>query len=297
MKTLTAFCDLKYCPISYDFSTFLVRAMLERDRSGCDALHVVLVPNEGGLGGFSRHWGEHDEAATRWRMWHIVMPLCALAGATVCLLRTRAEADAPITNQFWRPTERVHLAGHLIDSARAGEAIPKLRATDAARRYVKEWHRSFSHPLITLTTRNQTTDPARNSRLQDWWEMGEHLERAGFNVVSLQDSNEAFKSPRGNWGEICVDMRAALYESAFMNLVGNNGPCGLLQYLNAPYICFGFGLPKDSWAQYVRDHLHMQYGEQLPWANVNQRLVWSIDSFDNMKAEFQKWENQNRPRG
>ena len=55
MKTLTAFCDLKYCPCSFDFAVFLVRAMMERDARGCDGLHVVLVPLETGLGGFARN--------------------------------------------------------------------------------------------------------------------------------------------------------------------------------------------------------------------------------------------------
>ena len=93
MKTLTAFCDFKFCPISYDFSVFLVRAMMERDACGCDGLHVVLVPLETGLGDFARNWGDHDEADTRWRLWHIVMAMVPLARATVTLAASRKQAE------------------------------------------------------------------------------------------------------------------------------------------------------------------------------------------------------------
>lgn len=295
MKTLTAFCDLKECPISYDFSTWLMRAMLERDRLGCDHLHVVLVPHEEGLGGFSRYWGEHDDAAARWRLWHIVIPLCALAGATVTQAYSRNQCDLLIpqsTKQTWRPEGKAHLAAPLIDAAKAGEKIPKLRATEAARRYVAQWFDADARPVVTLTTRNQATHPDRNTNPQAWREIAAELGAAGYNAIELPDSNEAFRDARGCWSNICPDMRLALYERAAMNLIGNNGPCGLLLYSDAPYLAFNFGQPAAQWAQYVHDHLHMQYGDQLPWANANQRLIWSADSFDNMKAEFYKWERR-----
>lgn len=90
---LTAFYDLECGPISFDFITWLVRAMKERDRLGCKGLHVVIVPKENGLGGFSRHWGNHDEHAARWRLWHIVVAACPLAGATVTLAASRQQAQ------------------------------------------------------------------------------------------------------------------------------------------------------------------------------------------------------------
>jgi hypothetical protein len=293
MKTLTAFCDLKYCPVSYDFSTFIMRAMLERDRRGCDHLHVVIVPHEEGLGGFSRHWGGHDESATRWRLWHIVMPLCALAGATVSLC-PHAQPMIAVGDTDWWPTGKAHLTGPLIDAARAGEKIPRLRATDAARRYVAQWFSGDARPVVTLTTRNQTTHPDRNTNPQAWREIGYELSAQGLNVIELIDSNDAFKDARGCWSNICPDMRLALYERAQMNLIGNNGPCGLLLYSDAPYLVFNFGQPSAQWADYVRDHLHMNYGEQLPWASAQQRLIWKADSYENMKSEFSEWEKHHR---
>mgnify|MGYP001175409123 CR=1 FL=1 len=41
MKTITAFCDLAFCPVSYDFATWMVRAMAKRDRLKYDHLHIV----------------------------------------------------------------------------------------------------------------------------------------------------------------------------------------------------------------------------------------------------------------
>ncbi len=288
MKTLTAFCDLRYTPISYDFAIWLVRAMKERDDSGCDSLHVVIVPYETGLGGFARNWGEHDEAATRWRMWHIVMAMIPLARATVTLAASRKQADemAKSAEHKWWPYGRAHLAGPLVEAARKGEKIPKLRATDAARKHVSRWVVNETR-LVTMTTRCQRTLPDRNSRIPAWIELSKQL-FPEFHVVLLWDSHETLNERDGNFAVLDPDLRLALYERAEMNLIGNNGPAGMLWFSDAPFIQFGIGVP-ENWIAHMAEHVSMKPGDQLPWARPDQRLVWKPDSFDVMREEFDKW--------
>lgn len=283
MKTLTAFCDLEFCPISFDFVTFVVRAMKERDRLGCSGLHMVIVPKEDGLGGFSRHWGKHDEAAARWRLWHIVVASCPLAGATVTLAPSRAHAEAMKAGEYWWPEGKNHFMSPLVDAARAGEAIPKLRATEAARRYVAKWLGDAAK-VVTLTVRRQDTDPDRNSS-EAWWPFGEWLKGKGCRVVRLYDTNDALADGRG-YAELDPDLRLALYEQASINFIGNNGPQELLKFSAAPYRAFGQA-PTDGWKDHYRKYFHMEPGEQVPWASQNQRLVYKPDTFENLKAEFE----------
>src|SRR3954468_7100627 len=136
---LTAFYDLEHGPVSFDFVTWLVRAMKERDRRGCKGLPAVIVPEDRGLGGFSGNWGKHDEPSARWRLWHIVIASCPLAGATVTLAYSKAHAQQLRIGECWWPEGKAHFMGPLVDAARNGESIPRLRATEAARRYVAAW--------------------------------------------------------------------------------------------------------------------------------------------------------------
>lgn len=284
MRVLTAVYDLERGPVSYDFITWLVRAMMERAVRGCDALHVVIVPKEDGLGGFSRHWGPHDEHAARWRLWHIVIPACVLARATVSLAPARKYA-LRMTNagECWAPTERVHLAAPIMEAARRGQQIPLLGATEGARSYVRGWLASLTRPVVTLTLRRQPNDPARNADEPAWEEFGQWLATQGYEVIMLYDTHAALLEGRG-YAELDIDLRLALYERAAMNVVGNNGPAALLWHSAAPYLRVAAGLPSD-WGS----NLGLAQGEQVPWAKRNQRLVYGPDSFSVMREAFQTW--------
>lgn len=287
MKTLTAFCDLKFCPVSYDFVVWLVRAMMERDVHGCDHLHVVIIPHEGGIGGFARDRGDTDEAYLRWRLWHIVMASIPLAGATVTLSASIRRAHREIIHgETWIEDGRTHLDGPIIAAGRNGIAIPKLRATDAARRYVAGWFKP-DEEIITLTLRDQGFCAERNSNFPAWQELEARIASSTkYRTAWLFDSEIAIGCDGGSWAEIDPDMRLALYERASMNIVGNNGPAALLWHSGAPYMRIGCGIPAD-WAR----NIGLAKGEQIPWATKDQICVYAPDTFEAMLAAFEKWES------
>jgi hypothetical protein len=288
--TLVAFYDLEHGPVSFDFVTWLVRAMKEQEACGCERLHVVIVPKEDGLGGFSRNWGKHDEHAARWRLWHIVVASCPLANATVTVAATRRQAEDMNSppGRFWWPQGKAHFMGPLVTAARKGQAIPKLRATEAARRYVKEMLSTTDRPLVTMTLRQQDTDPARNSNHEAWEAFAFHV-CGTHRVIELHDTNVALGEGRG-YAELDTDLRLALYEQAAMNFIGNNGPQELLKFSAAPYRIVGLGL--ESWREHFRKYFHMEYGQQLPWGGAQQRLVYEPDTFEVLTREFEAWTAQ-----
>lgn len=283
MKFLTAFYDLVHGPVSYDFVTWLVRARFIATQRGLDGLHVVIVPKEDGLGGFARHWGEHDEAATRWRLQHIVVASCPLAGATVTVAPTRDMAIRILRSEdeTWWAEGKAHFMGPLVEAARAGHAIPRLRATDQARAYVKAWLSGIAKPVVTLTQRNQSTDPARNSNSNEWARLADWLVSDGYRVVTLWDSHAELAGGRG-YAVLSPDLRLALYEQAKLNAIGNNGPQELVKFSGAPYAAFGQALSK-GWQEHFKRFFSMNVGDQLPWAGKNQRLVYEPDNFDVMQ--------------
>ncbi len=274
----------------WHFGTWLARAMFERDQQGCEAMHVVLVPKEDGLGGFARHWGEHDEAATRWRLWHIVMPLIPLAGpkTTVTLCGAR---DGPYFSDknIWKPEGRSHFMGPLVLASKAGNAIPKFAATDAARRHVASWFTDKSR-VVTLTTRSQANSTERNSSIDEWTKMEKWL-APRFEVVRLRDTAVGLACDTGPWALLDPDLRLALYERAQMNLIGNNGPSTLLKFSAAPYLSFGEA-PTKQWEDHCRKFCNMEPGEQVPWARPDQRMVYQPDRFEVMRDHFTQWEQR-----
>jgi len=280
---LTAFYDLERGPVSYDFATWLVRAMMERDARKLARLHVVVVPKEDGLGGFSRHWGPHDEHAARWRLWHIVVGLCPLARATVTVAASRAQAEQMRREPCWWPADKAHLAAPIMDAARAGARIPQFAATEGARRYVRKWLSGLQRMVVTLTLRNQANEPARNPSHAEWRELHAWLEASGYEVIVVDDSNDALEQGRG-YAELDPDLRLALYERAAMNVVGQNGPAALLWHSAAPYLRVKSGSPPE-WGT----NLGLKQGEQVPWASRDQRLVYGPDSFSVMKGAFLEW--------
>jgi hypothetical protein len=288
---LTAVCDLSVCPVSFDFIVWLARAMVARDARGCDALHVVIMPKEDGVGGVARDWGEHDAASARWRLWTIIMAAIPLAGATVTLAANRHQVeeiagDAEAKNLLWWEKGRAHLAGPLVDMAAAGGRIPLLRATDAARRHVGRW---FSDRFVTLTLRDAVDQPERNTVRDTWWQFGQWL-RKKYHVVTLEDTRIALDFAGGQWAEVSLDLRLALYERAAMNCIGHNGPMMLCWFSIAPLLQYAFGMPANRWTKHMREHVHLEPDQQPAWFNRNQRLVWKPDTFETMREEFERWE-------
>lgn len=287
-KVFTAFYDLNFGPVSFDFITWLVRAMKKREAGKCDRLHVVVVPKEDGLGGFSRHWGAHDEHAAWWRLWHIVVAACPLADATITVAASREHAKSLRQGAIWWEGQAAHHVGPIVDEARTGATVPRLAATAAARRFVKAAFGRFDRPIVTLTMREQGTDPARNSDASAWREFQHWLMGRGYQVIRVEEAGIALERGFG-YAELSVDLRLALYELATMNCIGHNGPAVLLHFSNAPYLQFSVACPVKDWARHHAEHIRMKIGEQFPWASQKQRLVYRPDTADVMVEEFSKW--------
>lgn len=283
MSTLTAVCDLAICPVSYDFVVWLARAMLEQQRLGAEKLHVELLPHEIGLGGFSRDWGGHSEAQARWRLWHIVIASCPLAPATVTLRPVRYESTF---DPLWRPSGAAHHAGALIEAARAGETIPQLRATDQAREYVARW--LGVDKFATITLRQSQRDPGRNSDQAAWGAFALELAAQGYRVVTLFDSEVALSCGEG-YAAHDPDLRLALYERAAVNFLPTNGPAALAWFSSAPFIQFGCGEPAATWRGHWKKYMALDPGDQLPWGRKDQRLVWTPDTAEAIREEYEAW--------
>jgi hypothetical protein len=271
---MNVYYDLAVSPVSYDFLAFLVKARVAANAAGAEDLHVSIVPKTDGLGGFSRDWGGYDAEETRWRLWNIVLPACQLARATVSLL--------PDREGFAADGVPHHHAKELIQ---AGKIAP-LSASPHAIAMVDEQLARFTKPVITVTIR-ETNDTARNSNAPEWQKFWGSLE-GRFGMIWLPDARRAMQASFGAVVQ-SIDLRAALYQRAAMNLFVANGPSALAWYTGAPFMQFCCGsVHGESWAKHW-EWLGLPDGKQLPWARTDQRLIYERDTFENISRHFERW--------
>lgn len=287
MKTLAAVCDLAITPVSYDFITWLVRARMEALRQGCEGLHVVIMPKHDGRGGVGRAWNDYDDPETLFRFWHIVVPACQLAGASVAIVSQLTTATAAgLTSFMWYPQQAAHHAGDIVDAARAGEEIPRLTASAHARRHSPLPQGSPYRGVITFTRRN-TPDHSRDSSDAAYIALREWCRDNRFYLIDIRDTRDALPFCDVS-ASIDIDARLALYQSADMNVFPNGGPTMLAWYSGAPFMHFDCAR-EGEWRAHWKKHLHLEPGDQLPWATPDQRLIYRPQTPTSVIEEIERW--------
>lgn len=291
---MTAFYDLAVGPVSFDFVTQGIKAELARVKAGAERLHIVIVPFTRGVAGMFRDkTALYDEHEMRWRLWNICVPACQLLGASLTIAMDWDHAKRLKMSEVWpqdwdRQTlkDRRHLIGDLIAAARGGTRIPRLQASEHARRKVREAYARLGKPVVTMTLRN-TYLRERNSDRGVWQRAMRHIEANGYAVVVLEDTGTALANGNG-YGELNLDVRMACYQEAALNLQANNGAASLCWFSDTPYRMFSAGVPPEEWdGLFVKQGLPL--GETWPWASPGQRLVYGVPSSEQIVAEFENW--------
>jgi hypothetical protein len=75
--------------------------------------------------------------------------------------------------------------------------------------------------------------------------------------------------------------RMALYAGAEMNFLTGNGPGSCLLYSDYPYTLFNGRVNRA----YHKEHGWLD--ENLPWALPNQRTLWVMDTYENLRAAWE----------
>jgi hypothetical protein len=173
-------------------------------------------------------------------------------------------------------------------AVRAGEQLPALRASQNA---IDQIERVLKGSLpVTITLREAEHWAHRNSNVPAWCKFAKDLMGKGEQVIILRDTAQAgaklpsFATMPG--ASLSVDIRLALYQRAKCNMSVANGPHSMTLFGYQPLLQF-IKLNADDVYEPNRPEWWPKFhgiseGEQFPWSNPDQRIVWKEDSYENL---------------
>ena len=282
-----AFYDFSVSPYSYDFVSFLVAA------HALGYEHVVFVPGkrmmrlaDGRVVEFQKCTPEEQAA----RLENILKPLAQTF--TVC--ETREEARKLWSEDCFPPGYTLDrpLAAHVPSVVMQIGRLSPIRPTAEALEAVRATN--FGD-LVTITVRQSTIEPRRNSNIPAWIEFADELKALGFNPVFIPDTefqDERFGSHQvSKRASVDVQYRLALYETAVLNMGVNNGPVVLCLLSRRPLLYFKpitegvYPTSPEFWAKANG----IPVGSQPPWFSRDQKIVWDDDRLDVLQRETRGW--------
>jgi hypothetical protein len=308
---LNVYYDLDLYPISYDVAYFLVAADIERRRLGLSKLHVIFARfSAEEYGDFLSGTNSVVDAHSReWRFRNLAVAIPALlpatTGITVCVNRAQAtewlvrshHLFPSMASSLWRREDLPAIYRQVVSGLRFDNG-GGLHAPQQALRYVGQWmdrHVGGRRPIV-ITLRQYQVDPDRNSDLAAWIAFARSLDPMVYAPIFIPDTDHVFDASRAVLEEFLVfepaswnvELRMAVYELAYMNLMVNTGT-GMLCALNArcSYIMFKLLVPNVHLASEVTIHNQgFEPGESPRFALPHQKWVWEGDSFDIIRREF-----------
>lgn len=313
-KILYAVYDLAATPNTFDVVVFLVLAEIERRATASETFHLYVVPgpNEGFRVDADVSNLERQRYVRRNVVLgsHTLMPTCS--GVSLCSTREAIERLLYVENVagggdrlVFPPAYSVHfpvrcyhfyrLAEHWL----AGVDIPGLEPPEHALTLVDAWRAVHcrGRKVVTVTLRESSMQPERNSTLREWGRFVSTLDPQEYAVVVLRDL-ETVHQPLPEAFDGCltypeavvsIELRAALYRRAYLNLCVNNGP-GQILLLDPMARYLYFKVVTDAASCTTVEH-HRRYhwltpGDQIHFATPFQRLVWEDDDADVLRREF-----------
>ena len=308
-KTLYFFYDLEVAPITFNFCETLGMANAYRKSLGLDFLYVIFVP--GPSDGLREEMDDYemiiDKNSRHWRRYHLLFPTTHLvpscSGFSNCAFRFEAEqlySKIPYNNIYPKdystqfPTIPLFYEG----ARNSSMDIMVIEATAKATQYIKQWLniRALGRKTIVITLRQYLYMPKRNSNIEAWATFSRMLDPKEYFVVIVPDVEIAMGKPFTllaeftHFTEACwnIELRAALYETAYLNLGVNNGPFNLC-WLNKKCRYVMFKVITEEVPQTTEEALKKAGfipGESPAFALRHQKWVWESDITEVLEREF-----------
>ena len=212
------FCyDLSCCPPTFDAVAAACLFESERIKHRAPEMEIIISP--GPKGGFRRDqlWPYGIEVREA-MLNSVVIPIFNML--PTCRKVWRPDPNDPV---WIEPMYGFGIVTHGL-KRQINSGVRPLRAR------LEDWSRQPD--LVTITLREASHWPSRNSNIKEWIKVAYTLKKLGLRVVFIRDTLCA-DLPLGNLLETSPEAsrdlyaRAGLYRSAHVNLGVNNGPMWL----------------------------------------------------------------------
>jgi hypothetical protein len=301
---LSATYDTNQYPISWDIAYFVEAAEITRRKIGAEAtiiniLYPIDIAHLPGVGAASDR--AVDLHGRDFRIKHICGQIAAMfPDVTVNLVKDRS-ALAPLTSsRNFLPFPGAELPHH-TEYYRIVNSNPRevrgFSASKQAMRYVNNWLLTFTTKrVVCISIREYTFDVQRNSKMQEWVKFIESLDKNLYDVVIVPDTDQIadyhtslLANYRAFWPACFdVDLRFALYETAYVNLGVNNGPI-TASSLNKNVRLLMFKLVVPGVPHCTEEFIAWE-GFPINGSPIIgtpfQRWVWEDDDFNVIRREF-----------
>ncbi len=306
-ETFTVIYDFEVTPCAFDVVHFVSMALGAFDASGIKSLRIVLVPDsKGSLTGDKKiHYSEENY---RWRLRQIVLPAIQsfCPHASIHLLSRREEAKPFLSKKSnriypegYRLKEPLARYSHRIFVQEPNVAIRRLYASEQAIEYVESWMHEFSgkRKVVTITLRDARYNTDRNCNTEAWLRFASNLNQEIYAPVFLRDTDRVLENDSRfdeflTFDVACfnLELRTALYQSAHVNLMINNGPSSLSYLGNrVPYLYFKV-LSNGAHAaclNQMAERSGFRPGRNWPGANDVELFIWEDDRFETIQRAFE----------
>ncbi len=305
--SLYFFYDFEVEPITYDFVWALCIANARREELGLTYLRIIFVPGaENGLRKESAEYEQFvDRDARNWRIYSILLPVTKLLPSPTSFMYCKTRTEALLIREqqaYFVYPEQYNVTFPIPYSPEKGmdyqQKFLALQADNQAKKYVSEWlSRQANHKkVIVITLRQYGYTPERNSNLDAWGRFAKQLDQDEYFIVFVPDIEHALSNePDALNGlhffyQACwnLNLRAALYELAYLNLGVNTGPM-VLCWLNPScrYITFKPNVQNVPHASIeVLIERGFVPGENPLFVKPFQKWVWAPDNLDIITHEF-----------
>lgn len=231
--------DTLSSPVTFDFLHYLYIADWQRRQAGKGCLDVLIVYRSNLSDTEDGSWvAAIGRDGLSWRITHLLVPLCRLVPSVDRIQVVERDEAFEIVERYGS----VHPEGYSYASPRSAVArfdapglgySPVITVPATAREIVEAYFPvADSRRIVTITLRTYDYISVRNSDIAAWLEFAGELDPAIYRVVFIPDASTMGVSTFQRLGAFeifdaaCwnVELRAALYARAWMNMGVASGP-------------------------------------------------------------------------